>query len=66
MNILPDLAAIKSAVENGETVYADTKAYKVIKDKFDQWFIVYTMSDYCIGLTWRDGVTLNGTLFFTD
>ena len=53
------LDQIKAAVEAGKTVYVGTTAYEVIKDKIGQWLIVCTFSDYCIGLTWRDGVTMN-------
>ncbi len=55
---------IKNLVKNGETVYADTEAYEVVVDGLDQWFIVCTMNDHTIGLTWRDGQTLNGKDFF--
>lgn len=51
---------IKQAVNNGKKVYWANTAYEVVHDKHDQWFIVCTLNDDAIGLTWRDGVTLNG------
>ena len=33
--------------------------YEVVKDKYNQWFIVCYIGN-TIGLTWRDGKTLNG------
>jgi hypothetical protein len=57
--------AIRQAVDEGKTVYAGTLAYQVIKDNIGQYLIFCTLNDYCIGLTWRDGVTLNGKVFFT-
>jgi hypothetical protein len=57
--------AIRQAVDEGKTVYADTLAYRVIKDSIGQYLIFCVLNDYCIGLTARDGVTLNGEVFFT-
>lgn len=54
------LEEIKTAVDNGQRVYQTHKGYEVIKDKLGQYLITYKYNDYCIGLTWRDGVTLNG------
>ena len=56
--------AIRQAVDEGKTVYADTLAYQVIKDNIGQYLIVCVLNDYCIGLTSRDGVKLNGSVFF--
>ena len=53
------LEEIKAAVRAGKTVHAGTRAYKVIEDSIGQWLICCTINDYCIGLTWRDGSTLN-------
>lgn len=53
------LAEIKSAVDEGKTVHCGNQAYKVIRDG-DRYLIKYLYGDYCIGLTWTDGVTLNG------
>jgi len=61
------LQEIKNAVESGKTVHWATKAYTVLKDQLrdgtHQWLIAYNYgqrdANY-IGLTWRDGVTVNG------
>ena len=57
--------AIRQAVDEGKTVYADTLAYQVIKDNIGQYFIKCLLNGWCCLLTWRDGVTLNGSMFFT-
>lgn len=58
------LEEIKQAVDAGKTVHWATPAYTVVhdvlKDGEDQWLIHCTFNDSFIGLTWRDGVTLNG------
>lgn len=51
---------IKTAVDSGKRVYWANKAYEVIKDEIGQYLIHCTINDHYIGLTWRDGVTLNG------
>ena len=63
---LNSLAQIKEAVNEGKTVCAGSSAYRVIKDNLGQFLIKYIYSDYCIGLTWRDGVTLNAKLFWIE
>lgn len=57
---------IKQAVDNGNSVCYSNSMYRVIKDKNSQYLIIHTMNKSCIGLTKRDGVTLNGNpeLFF--
>ncbi len=55
-----NLEEIKAAIENGENVYWKQTSYKVIKDKIGQYLIIYLNDDSCIGLTWADGITLNG------
>jgi hypothetical protein len=55
---------IKAAVDSGKTVYVDSMAYVVIKDNIPQYLIKCMINDYCIGLTHKDGKTLNGTEFF--
>ena len=62
-----NLQEIKSAVEAGKNVYHGSGLYKVIKDSKNQWLIKCTSNGYCIGLTHKDGVTLNGqeSEFFT-
>jgi hypothetical protein len=54
------LEAIKAAVSAGRTVHYQSRLYVVEHDSVGQWLIRCTANDSCIGLTWRDGVTLNG------
>lgn len=54
------LEQIKTAVEDGHTVYWGSKPYRVIKDSLGQWFIVCDINGHMIGLTWADGKKLNG------
>ena len=58
-----NLEEIKSAVRSGRTVYWSNPSYEVkkynFKDGTEQWF-VRCVNGHCIGLTWADGVTLNG------
>lgn len=51
---------IKAAVEAGNKVFWKNTAYEVIKDSVGQWLIKCHLNDHCIGLTWANGVTLNG------
>jgi hypothetical protein len=61
------LAEIKAAVEAGQTVHWKNTGYVVIKDRIGQFLVKFTSNDSCIGLTHKDGVTLNGSEedFFT-
>jgi len=61
-----DAKAIRSAIDAGHEVYWGNEAYPVIKDRIGQYLITCTFTDYCVGLTHQDGVTLNGdsTEFF--
>ena len=54
------LAEIKAAVLRGDTVHWASDIYRVVHDNVGQWLIHCTMNDHYIGLTWRDGVTMNG------
>ena len=54
------LNQIKSAVEAGKSVHWANDGYKVIKDKIGQFLVIFEPNQSCIGLTWKDGVTLNG------
>lgn len=54
------LEEIKSAVKAGKTVHWMNEGYIVTVDNYAQWFIVWLPNQYAIGLTWRDGITLNG------
>lgn len=55
-----NLSEIKQAVEAGKTVHWSSRAYRVVKDSVGQWLIVCDLNNHVIGLTWRDGVTMNG------
>tara|TARA_R110000824_G_scaffold174477_1_gene352649 strand:- start:274 stop:495 length:222 start_codon:yes stop_codon:yes gene_type:complete len=55
-----NLEQIKATVESGKTVHWASKAYRVIKDSIGQWLIRCDINGHCIGLTWKDGVTMNG------
>ena len=54
------LEEIKQAVDEGKIVHWASEAYVVIKDSVPQYLIHCVLNDNYIGLTWRDGVTLNG------
>lgn len=54
------LTEIKAAIEAGKTVHWANEGYIVIKDKIGQLLIKCSSNGSCIGLTHRDGVTLNG------
>jgi len=54
------LEQIKAAVLAGKIVYWMNNGYTVAEDSTGQWFIVCTANDSAIGLTWQDGVTMNG------
>jgi hypothetical protein len=57
------LSEIKAAVGSGKKVYWSNPLYVVEHDTScgcDQWLIHCSATDIYIGLTWRDGVTLNG------
>ena len=54
------LIEIKTAVDKGSTVYWGNVNYVVIKDRFGEYMIKCVDNDHCIGLTHKDGITLNG------
>ena len=54
------LDEIKSAVDAGKLVHWKNPAYVVIKDCIGQYLLTCRLNNDCIGLTHRDGVTLNG------
>ena len=54
---------IIQAVEQDKTVHVCNDSYIVVKgNKFTPYLIKCKYSDYCIGLTWLDGETLNADL----
>lgn len=55
------LEEIKKAIADGKKVYCGNESYEVILDSVGQYLIYRKINEYCIGLTWRDGVTMNGT-----
>lgn len=55
-----NVSEIKRHVNAGIPVYWKQSNYVVIKDCNDKYLIKCTNNDHCIGLTWLDGVTLNG------
>jgi hypothetical protein len=54
------LQEIQSAVRAGKRVHWASEAYDVICDRIGQWHIRCNHNRSCIGLTWQDGVTVNG------
>lgn len=53
------LEEIKAAVLAGKKVCQHNSAYEV-QHHSGQFLIVCTLNQYTIGLTWLDGVTMNG------
>lgn len=62
------LDEIKAAVREGKRVCWASNIYEVLEDNIGQWLIRCTVNDSYIGLTHRDGVTMNGkpAEFFID
>ena len=54
------LQEIKNAVDDAKIVCWSNSGYRVVKDELGQYLIVFQPNKYTIGLTWRDGITLNG------
>ena len=54
------LEEIKAATLANKIVHWQSSAYTVEIDNVGQWLIYCSHNGNCIGLTWRDGVTLNG------
>lgn len=54
------LQEIKDAIDSGKKVCWSNDMYDVIKDKLGQYLIVCSSNQHTIGLTWADGVTMNG------
>lgn len=58
-----NLTEIKAAIAEGKKVFWSTSAYEVIKDTCGQYLIGYgigSRNENYIGLTWLNGITLNG------
>lgn len=54
------LEQIKSAVNAGKKVFWASTLYEVRKDSTGYFYIICTSNNNAIGLTWTDGITLNG------
>lgn len=54
------VSEIKSAVNAGKQVFWSNANYRVIKDDVGEYLIHSQCNNHYIGLTWRDGTTLNG------
>ena len=54
------LAEIKKAIAENKEVRWSNDGYKVYKDNIGQYLITFTPNEHTIGLTWLDGITLNG------
>lgn len=57
------LNEIKAAIAAGRKVHWKSPFYTVIRDSIGQYLIVFmrgSAEENSIGLTWQDGVTLNG------
>ena len=55
------LEEIKKAVDNGKVVCQGQDNYVVVKNEYTgEYLIKCTTNDYAIGLTWKDGKTMNG------
>jgi len=54
------LSEIKTAIAEGKKVYWGNEGYEVILDGIGQYLIYCEDTQYCIGLTHMDGVTMNG------
>lgn len=69
MKVLKTPQEIKEAVNQGQTVYAGSSLYRVIKDSKEQFLIKCTINGYCVGLTGAEGTPyenrLNADNFFT-
>ena len=62
------LNEIKSAVDARKTVLWNNAAYRVINGGIAGYLIECLLNGHCIGLTWEDGVTMNGNEsdFYTE
>jgi hypothetical protein len=69
MKKLETIEDIKSAVDEGKTVFSDTRDYSVVKNR-SEYYIVCSINGYTIGLHGMAGTKyecqLNGTKFWHD
>ena len=54
------LQEIKEAIKGGKIVNWTNNLYEVIKDKNGMYLIYCSSNGYCVGLTHKDGITMNG------
>ena len=54
---------IKDAVDSGLAVHCGNDGYEVTKAPNGEYIVTYRPNGSVIGLTHKDGVTLNGELF---
>ena len=61
---MPEITAqtIMEYVDYGRDIRWKSDAYQVTGDELGQYFIKCLINGHCIGLTHKDGVTLNGDL----
>ena len=55
-----NLNEIKRAVDSGLSVCWSHDAYDVLKNSEGWYYVKCNRNNYITGLTWRDGVTMNG------
>ena len=54
------LKEIKQAIEDGNLVCWSHEGYDVLKNDKGWYYVKCNSNNHIIGLTWRDGVTMNG------
>jgi hypothetical protein len=54
------LDEIKKAVDAGKTVHWSNVGYVVVGNGRGDYVIKFLGNGHCVGLTWMDGVTMNG------
>jgi hypothetical protein len=54
------LSEIKTALSENKRVFHQSPGYEVKRDNIGQYLIICSLNDYTIGLTHRDGQTMNG------
>jgi len=62
------LKEIKSAIADGKTVHYKSALYKVVLHMDGEYILLCESTGHFIGLTWTDGVTMNGkeSDFYTE
>jgi hypothetical protein len=57
------LDEIKNAVNEGKKVYWSSDIYEVKYDEYtEKYYVICITNDSMHGLTWNDGITLNGKM----